>query len=375
MAICSGVDMSEKNTVFPVDGELMMILPRAAASIKNPDVQIPIFQMDAEGYFLEVRVNADPSENSEVALTRRVRLDELSCEEWENLKAQYANFDLKACTDEGISKGLEKIQDRRIQRLLIALFTFLNPRQVGIVLFLYKKAREQGNSRVVSFRSNELLESLGYTPNKKGIFTARLRSQLNQDLVALHRTELVFAQSLVKGNKRGAKVIVKSILRIRHYEIDNLPRNFDLVKAADYTYELADTYTVALEFFDGPDRTGDYVLLDNNIDIRQKQGNNAKYDYKMKLVIYLANRMRWDTLTNGEYLLISKQYLFKNLDLYGSNLSRNNQILWRTIGELEAESYILDAKEVPGKRNLVNIQFQINPDKLRCNSNYSFTDS
>lgn len=367
--------MSKEDAVFRVDGELMMILPRAAASIANPDVQAPIFQMDAEGYFLEVRVKDDPLEDSEVAVSRRVRVNELSSEEWKNIKDQYHNFDLKAFTDEGISKGLEKIQDRRIQRLFSALITFLNTRQVSILLFLYRKAREQGNNRVVSFRSNELLKSLGYKLTQKGYFTARSRSQLNQDLVALHRIELVFARSLIKGNNRGAKVVVKSIIRIQGYEIDNLPRDFDLAKAADYTYELADAYTIALEFFDGLERTGDYVELSDSIDIKQKQGNNARYDYKMKLLIYLANRMRRDKLTNGEYLLISRRCLFKNLDLFSSNVSRNNQILWRTIEELKTDGYILDAKELPGKRSMVNIQFQINPDKLRYNSNYSFTNN
>lgn len=78
----------------------------------------------------------------------------------------------------------------------------------------------------------------------------------------------------------GAKVIVKSVLRIRDYEIDNVPRDFDLAKAADYTYELADAYTVALEFFDGPSRTGDYMLFPNSLDVRQKLGLNAKNNYK-----------------------------------------------------------------------------------------------
>ncbi len=344
-----------------------MILPRAGASIRNPDVQLPILFADADGYYLEMRVAADSKDKCEVAVTRRVPLDNVSVEEWEDLISQYTNLNLTACTDQGISKSLEKIQDRRVQRLFMALLTFLNTRQVAIVLFLYKQAREQGNSRLVSFRSNDLLESLGYTRSTDGSFTTRVRSQLNQDLVALHRTELVFAQSLKKGNTMGAKVIVKSILRIRDYEIDNLPRDFDLAKAADYTYELADAYTVALEFFDGPERTGDYVLFSNTIDIKQKQGSNAKHDYKMKLLVYLASRMRWDTPIDGQYLLISKQYLFKNLDLLGSNLSRNNQILWRTIEELQAEGYILDAQELPGKRKMTNIQFQINPEKLRCN--------
>jgi hypothetical protein len=247
------------------------------------------------------------------------------------------------------------------------LLTFLNPRQVAIVLYLYKEAAQQGNSPLVSFRSNDLLESMGYSRAKDGSFTTRSRSQLNQDLVALHRTELVLAQSLKKGNTMGAKVIVKSILRIRDYEIDKVPRNFDLAKAADYTYELADAYTVALEFFDGPSRTGDYVLFSNSVDMTQKLGSNAKHDYKMKLLVYLASRMKWDKLQDGQYLTISKQYLFKNLDLLGSNLSRNNQILWRTIEELQQEGYILEALELPGKRKLTNIQFQINPEKIRCN--------
>ncbi|MBD2604758.1 hypothetical protein H6G81_09505 [Scytonema hofmannii FACHB-248] len=359
--------MNKKDTAFPVDGQLLMILPRAGASIRNPDVRLPVFSADAEGYYLEMRVAGNSKDNSEVALTRRVRLDELSEEEWEEIKEQYANFDLKACKDEGISKGLENIQDLRVQRLFVALLTFLNPRQVAIVLFLYKQAREQGKGSLVYFRSNDLLESLGYTRAKDGSFTTRLRSQLNQDLVTLHRTELVFAKSLKKGNTMGAKVIVKSILRIRDYEIDNLPRDFDLAKAADYTYELADAYTVALEFFEGPERTGDYVLFSNSIDTKQKQGNNAKHDYKMKLLVYLASRMKWDKLIDGQYLHISKQYLLKNLDLLGSNPSRSSQILWRTIEELQTEGYILDAQEIPGKRKIASIEFQINSQKLRCN--------
>ena len=155
------------------------------------------------------------------------------------------------------------------------------------------------------------------------------------------------------------------MLRIRDYEIDNVPRDFNLTKAADYTYELADAYTVALEFFEGPDRTGEYMLFSNSLDIEQKHGSNAKNDYKMKLLIYLATRMQWDRLQAGQYLVISKQYLFKNLDLLGSNLSRNNQILWRTIEELKQDGYILEAQELSGKRKASNIQFQINAEKIR----------
>jgi hypothetical protein len=356
----------KEDSVFPVDGQLLMILPRASASVRNPDVQLPILRSDADGYYLEVRVEADSKEVSELEVTRRVPLENLSAQEWEELKQQYAKFNFQFCIDEGINRGLEKIQDRKIQRLFMALLTFLNPRQVSIVLYLYKEAAQQGNGPLVSFRSNELLESLGYTRTKDGGFAAKLRSQLNQDLVALHRTELILAQSLRKGNSIGAKVTIKSVLRIKDYEIDSVPRDFDLTKAADYTYELADAYTVSLEFFDGPSRTGDYVLFANDIDISQKLGSNAKSDYKTKLLIYLASRMKWDKLQDGKYLTISKQYLFKNLDLLGSNSSRNNQIFWRTIDELQQDGYILGAQELPGKRKTASIQFQMNPEKIYC---------
>ena len=280
----SNVTESNQTETFPIDGQLLMVLPRAGASIKNPDIQLPIFHKGADGYYLEMQVKEDPTNKSEIAVTRRIPLDSLSKEDWDILNYQYENLDFKVCQTEGISKGLEKIEDRRIQRLLIALMTFLNPRQVAIVFHLYRLASQQGNTPLVSFRSNNLLESLGYSRGIDGSFTSRSRSQLNQDLVALHRTELVIAQSLKRGDNLGAKVIVKSILRIRDYEIDNVPRNFDLLQAADYTYELADAYTVALEFFDGPSQTGDYVLFDSKFDTQQKLGNNASPRLSFKII-------------------------------------------------------------------------------------------
>ena len=159
---------------------------------------------------------------------------------------------------------------------------------------------------------------------------------------------------------------IKSVLRIRDYEIDNVPRNFDLAKAADYTYELADAYTISLEFFDGPARTGDYVLFADNLDISQRLGGNAKHDYKTKLLVYLASRIKWDRPEDGQYLSISKRYLFKNLDLLGRNSSRNNQIFWRTVEELREEGYLIGAQELPGKKKSAIIQFQINSEQLRA---------
>ncbi|MFG6100398.1 hypothetical protein SPB21_34495 [Leptothoe sp. ISB3NOV94-8A] len=367
VAVLSTTKDAAKDTTFPVDGQLLRVLPRAGASLRNPDVNLPTLRTDGENYYLEMRVDADPDEASEVAVTRRIPIEDLSGEEWEELKEQYDSLDLEAYLGEGI-KGLEKIQDRRMQRLIAALLTFLNPRQVSIVLYLYRAAAQEGNRPGVSFRSNDLLEAMGYKRTKDGGFPAKLRSQLHCDLMALHRTELVFAQSLPKGDSLGAKVTIKNVLRIKEFEVDNVPRDFDLDKAADYTYELADAYTVSLEFFEGPARTGDYVLFANNLDMTQRLGGSAKHNYKTKLLLYLASRLKWDSPEDGQFLTISKRYLFKNLDLLGSNSSRNNQLFWRTVEELRSGGYLMGAQELPGKRKNALIQFQINAEKISASS-------
>lgn len=358
---------TSQDASFPVDGQLLRVLPRAGVSLRNPDVNLPTLRTDGENYYLEMRVDADPDEDSEVAVTRRIPLEDLSSEEWKDLKDQYDRLDLATYLGEGI-KGLEKIQDRRMQRLIAALLTFLNPRQVSIVLYLYRSAAQEGNRPVVTFRSNDLLEAMGYKRTKDGGFTAKLRSQLHCDLMALHRTELVFAQSLRKGDSLGAKVTIKNVLRVQAFEVDNVPRDFDPEKAADYTYELADAYTISLEFFEGPARSGEYVLFANSLNMTQRLGSNTKHDYKTKLLVYLASRLQWDTPDDGQYLTISKRYLFKNLDLLGSNSSRNNQLFWRTVDELREEDYLLSAQELPGKRKNALIQFQINPEKIRSHT-------
>jgi len=360
--------MGSQMELFAVDGQLLRLLPRAGASLRNPDVNLPVLRSAGDEYYLEMRVDADPNEASEVGLTRRIPLDDISVDEWEELKEQYDNLDLEAYLSEGGVQGLEKIEDRRLKRWTISLLTFLNPRQVAIVLYLYRAAAQQDNVSVVSFRSNDLLDAMGYKRTKDGGFTARVRSQLHCDMMALHRTELLHAEELRKGDNLGAKVTIKTILRIKGFEVDNVPRDFDLDKAADYTFESPDAYTVSLEFFEESARSGDYVLFVNNLNMTQKLGSSAKHDYKTKLLVYLASRLKWDSPRDGQFLTISKRYLYKNLDLLGSNSARNNQIFWRTVEELREASYILGAQELPGKRKTASVEFQINPDQIRCHA-------
>jgi len=358
--------MSEekKESMFPVDSKLLMLLPTAVFSPKDPDVHSPILRSDGAGQYLEMRREPNSTLDGELPITRRIPLDNFTQQEWEQLKEEYSKLNFQNCMSEGVKKSLGNIQDRRIQRLFMALLTFLNPRQVAITLYLYRLAAQQKNGPEVTFESNDLLEALGYTRSKRGSFDSRLRSQINQDLVALHRTELVFARSLRDGKRRDALVMVKSILRIKSYIIKNLARDFNLLQAADYTHGLADSYNVVLEF-ESSSGGETPLLFAEGIDIKQIPHSNSKFEHKMRMITFLASRLIWDKVQEEQTLLISKPHLFNKLDLFGSNNARNNEIFWRTVDELKEEGYILKAHEISGKGKTSNIEIKVNPEKIR----------
>ena len=81
-----------------------------------------------------------------------------------------------------VKKTLENIEDRKLQRLLITLMTFLNPRQVAIVFYLYKELARQQSDSSVYFRSNELLEWLGYKRQKDGSLLTWLTMNLQVNI-------------------------------------------------------------------------------------------------------------------------------------------------------------------------------------------------
>lgn len=352
--------------LFAVDSKLVQLLPRAGASFRNPDVRLPVLRSDPEGYYMEVRVDENPAEASEVGVTRRIQLGNLSVEEWQDLKREYDSLDLEACLLKGI-KGLDQIEDLRFRRLTATLLTFLNPRQVQLVLYLYRAAAEHGTGSLVQFRSNDLLEVMGYNRTIDGGFHSGIRSQLHGDMMALHRTELVYAEKTYVGDRMEADIFIKNVLRIVSFKIDNVQRDFDLDNAADYTYASADAYTVNLEFFQTPRADSDYVLF-GNLDPHQDVGNSAEHDYETKLLIYLAGRLKWDSPRDGQ-LTISRRTLYKNLELFGKNSSRNNKIFWRTVNKLTEKGFLIYARERPGKRkSSVLVEFQLNSDKIRLHS-------
>lgn len=345
---------------FVVDGHLLRLVSRAGIPLRNPNLRAPLVREDGEGAFLEMRVES--SGDGELGLVRRIAVESLSPEALTTLPIALEQMDWSACVNKGLSQGLAGVQERSQRRWLTSLMTFLNPRQLAILLYCYQQGTSA--SAQVTVNSDDLLIALGYTRTKDGGFASKVRSQVHQDLVALHRVELVYPRAIMLGKMAGEsasrKVEVRSLLKIVDFVPERSASGFDLFRAADTSFEMAERYTVDLNC--RRDGATSRILFPKTVDLSQRLGGNAKNDYRMRLLIYLASRVAWGLLSDGQYMILSKQGLFNNLDLLGSNSSRNNQIFWRTIEGLKQEKFIMSAQELPGKSKMNSVQFQVNPE-------------
>ncbi len=355
-------------TFFAVDGHLLRLVSRAGIPLRNPDLRAPLVRGEGEGAFLEMRVES--GEDGELGLVRRIAIESLSPEALETLPIALDQMHWSACVNKGLAQGLAGVRERSQTRWLTSLMTFLNPRQLAILLYCYQQSTLA--SSPVTLNSDDLLVALGYTRTKDGGFASKVRSQVHRDLVALHRVELVYPRAIVLGKVLGKatgesasrKVEVRSLLKIVDFVPERSASGFDLFRAADTSFEMAERYRVELNCMSGlrNGATNDRVLFPRAMDLSQRLGSNAKNDYRMRLLIYLASRVAWGRLSDGQYMILSKQGLFNSLDLLGSNSSRNNQIFWRTIEGLKQEKFIMGAQELPGKSKMNSVQFQVNPE-------------
>ncbi|MEM1369258.1 MAG: hypothetical protein AAGG02_14870 [Cyanobacteria bacterium P01_H01_bin.15] len=359
--------MSEQLEIFPVDGDVIRVLPEASTSFKTVRGG-PKLIRDGDRVFLQMGIENEPSSHSaqfEVS-ARRLEVSEFAEDDIELLRSQIEALDIELCKTKGLKKGLESINDGRFRRLLVTLLNFLNPAQIALLFCLYKMAYEQESSPKVSFESNELMDKLGYVRSSSGYFNSKSRSNLHRDLLALHRMELVLARQLSNSRTRYD---IKTLLRIESYEVDRKPRAFDAEKAGDYTFELADQYTLTLGFLrDAVDEDPDKILLAYSTDKLRSRGKGQKNenDYATKLLAYLASRMKWDKLIEGEYLEISVRYLMKNLGIFSANNTRNHNHLKGAIEKLTEAGYLKDYKEILNKKNKPQkIRFRINLQMIR----------
>ena len=126
------------SVTFAVDGHLLRLVSRAGIPLRNPDLRAPLIRGEGEGAFLEMRVES--SGDGELGLVRRIAIESLSPEALEIMPIALDQMDWWACVNKGLAQGLAGVQDRSQTRWLTSLMTFLNPRQLAILLYCYQQS-------------------------------------------------------------------------------------------------------------------------------------------------------------------------------------------------------------------------------------------
>ncbi|NJL38799.1 MAG: hypothetical protein HC899_20190 [Leptolyngbyaceae cyanobacterium SM1_4_3] len=175
---------------------------------------------------------------------------------------------------------------------------------------------------------------------------------------------MVFAQAIERDGNRDARLIIKSILIIEEFTVKNYPRKFDLEEVFLHMHGAADSYTIMLRFYGGFNGIQDAVTLSKDISLAQEEKVNSKHNYRLKLIIYLSSRLRWDKPDASGYYYIARNILFKHLGLFGKNIPRQNQTLWQAIDQLIGEGLIESAHTIEGNRRASKIAIKLNPQKI-----------
>ncbi len=369
--------VEEREYLVPMDAQLLSILATAGAPFKDPFVDLPSVESGADGQcVIVVRVRGGLYQDDDgLELERRYQIGKLEDDEFNFIQSNVAtsvqNPEFRAHAQKVI-KALgesdpERCRDaeiRRLQRILLGVSLFCGPRNLETVYGIYKSAYEQA-TKTPLIDTRLLLEARGYK-RRESIrdYDSNISSQLAQEMLSMHRTEIVFqattpAQSGKKG-RRDVAVVYKNILRIkRAFYRDRPEEEVDFERAGDLTFQLPDIYEVELGFYDEKDT----ILL--SLPTRGVPAPSANYsrDYQTRCLVYIAGRLSWDKKSP---MWISKATLLRKSGILGANSTRNNQLLQQALENLLEQEYLLQAEIVskPGQKQDA-VRIIPNPEKIR----------
>jgi hypothetical protein len=357
---------------FPVDGEMIRIFPSGNASVREDALEKPTLEMIDGKRYLAFRVQEpSPLDNTqEIERLRLFPLDSFANEDVQKLQDFYKDFDFQEVISKGLGKGLEKITDEKIRLVFLSMLTLLNPRQVAILLYLYRKAHQDETGPTVNFLCNDLLDSL-YSRSNEGTFPSNLRKLVNQDLWSLHHNMFEYVDPDKDPNSPMIAYVLKSLIRIEGYELDKRrfrleKTEFDWNKSDTPKSNLPDALTVTLGLYRTIQQGRGYLNFPKSLSLKQPNNVQASRNYKMKLLTALLAYFTKDAAGIGStYTYISLKDLFQHLGLTGKNTSRKKKIVWETSNELLQEKLVVDIKWYEASDKELGIQFQINPEELQ----------
>lgn len=369
--------LEEREYLVPMDAQLLSILATAGAPFKDPFVNLPSVESEADGQCaIVVRVRGGLYQDDDgLELERRYQVGKLEDDEFDfiqlNVATSTQNPEFRVHTQKVIKSLGESDPERyrgaefrRLQRILLGVSLFCGSRNLETIYLLYKAAYEQ-ETKTPLIDTRQLLEARGYK-RRENIrdYDPNISSQLAQEMLSMHRTEIVFqattpTQSGQKG-RRDVAIVYKNILRIKRAFYQNRPEEeVDFERAGDLTFQLPDVYEVELGFYDEKDT----ILL--SLPTRGVLAPSANYsrDYQSRCLVYIAGRLSWDKKIP---MWISKATLLRKSGILGTNSTRNNQLLQQALENLLEQKYLLQAEIVskPGRRQDA-VKIVPNPEKIR----------
>lgn len=368
--------MEEREYLVPMDAQLLSIMATAGAPLKDSSVDLPILESGPDGQFtIVVRVRGGLYQDDDgLDLERRYQIGMLEDEEFDFIQSnfesaitqtEFRSHPQKVIDNLGNSDLVQpdSAESRRLKRIMRGISQFCGPRNMETVYWLYKAASEQGTQTPL-IDTRALLAAKGYQ-RREDIrdYDPNISSQLAQEIISMHRTEIVFqATAPAKSGKKGRRdvaVVYKNILRIRRaYYHDRPEEEVDFERGADLTFQLPDVYEVELGFYDEKDT----VLLSlPSLGVPSARVNYAR-DYHTRCLIYVAGRLRWD---NKMPMWISKQTLLRKSGILGAHSTRNHQLLQQTLDTLKEQGFFLTAEIVQRTKQQDMVKIKPNPEKLR----------
>lgn len=369
--------MEEREYLVPMDAQLLSIMATAGAPFKDSLVDLPFLESGADGqYNIVVRVRGGLYQDmDELGLERRYQIGMLEDEEFDFIQSnvtsaikqtEFRAHPRKVIDALGNSDLVqpESAESRRLKRIMLGISQFCGPRSMETVYLVYKAAYEQGTQTPL-IDTRALLTAKGYQRRKEiRDYDPNISSQLAQEIVSMHRTEIVFqASAPAKSGKKGRRdvaVVYKNILRVRRaFYHDRPEEEVDFERGADLTFQLPDVYEVELGFYDEKDT----ILLSlPSLGVPASHINYSR-DYHTRCLIYVAGRLRWDSKLP---MWISKQTLLRKSGILGANSTRNHQLLQQTLDTLQKQGFFLTAEIVQRpKQKQDMVKIAPNPEKLR----------
>ncbi len=238
-----------------------------------------------------------------------------------------------------------------IDNIIDLVAPYLGVQGSRVLRLLYTVANDKPYWRtpVITVKTNDLLDQLGYERDDRGFHRSKNRAQLRDILNAAHALEIVGEYSSWEEGKPVRKAFRKSVLSL-------IGATFDADESAELSTSdlfhrgLPKSMTLRLNFFDSvrrPDgRLGDRYTLMPRLGPPQslKSARHSATEETLKAYLLLRQRQ-----TRNQTIVITRSTALEKANITTKHTTRATQILTRALDKLVGDGTLESYTPVPSK--------------------------